>query len=480
MHKVVIFLGLLVLSACASSQKTAHLDLIYEKSAKTDRPDRNPVIVIPGILGSRLKDQGTDTLVWGAFTSGSADPQDPAGARLISLPVEGNKELSELRDDVEPDGVLESIQVDILGIPIELQAYAGIMSTLGAGGYRDESLGLAGAVDYGDDHYTCFQYAFDWRRSNAENAAVLFNYIKQRRIEVQDAYKKNFDIDDVDVKFDIVAHSMGGLVTRYMLRYGDQKLPVDGSLPVLTWAGAEYVNKVILVGTPSGGSSDALVDLVEGRDIGRPFLPYYQPALMGTFVSVYELLPRVRHGHVFYDGDKSKPVEDLYDPALWRRMQWGLLDPRQDEVLKNLMPQVTDPKKRLETAGALLARILREAKSFTQALDVPARSPKGLDIILVAGDATPTKQDISVDSSTGSLSVVGFGDGDGTVLRTSVLMDEREGGEWQPYVQSPIDFQSVMFLPDDHLGLTKSVVFQDNVLFWLLEDPGRKGLGQRN
>jgi pimeloyl-ACP methyl ester carboxylesterase len=471
MHKVIVLLGLSALTACASSQKAAHLDLIYEKSAKTDRPDRNPVIVIPGILGSRLKDQETETLVWGAFTSGAADPQDPAGARLISLPIEGDKDLSELRDDVQPDGVLESIRVDILGIPIELQAYAGIMSTLGAGGYRDESFGLAGAVDYGEDHYTCFQYAFDWRRSNAENAAVLFNYIKQRRTEVQAAYKKNFGMDDADVKFDIVAHSMGGLVTRYMLRYGDQQLPSDGSLPALTWAGAEYVNKVILVGTPNGGSADALVDLVKGRDIGRPFLPYYQPALMGTFVSVYELLPRARHGHVFFDGDKSKPVEDLFDPALWRRMQWGLVDPRQDEVLKNLMPLVTDPKERRDTADTLLSLILLEAKSFAGALDVPAKTPEGLEIILVAGDATPTSKDISIDSTTGELSVVGFGDGDGTVLRSSVLMDEREGGEWQPYVQSPIDYQTVMFLPDDHLGLTKSIVFQDNVLYWLLEAP---------
>jgi pimeloyl-ACP methyl ester carboxylesterase len=345
------------------------------------------------------------------------------------------------------------------------------MSTLGAGGYRDEALGLAGAVDYGEDHYTCFQYAFDWRRSNAENAAVLFNFIKQRRVEVQAAYKKNFGMDDADVKFDIVAHSMGGLVTRYMLRYGDQKLPSDGSLPALTWAGAEYVNKVILIGTPNGGSADALVDLVQGRDIGRPFLPFYQPALMGTFVSVYELLPRARHGHIFFDGDKSKPVEDLFDPALWREMKWGLVDPRQDEVLKNLMPLVTDPKERKDTADTLLSRILLEAKSFAGALDVPAKAPHGLEIILVAGDATPTSKDISIDSSTGELSVVGLGDGDGTVLRSSVLMDEREGGEWQPYVQSPIDYQSVMFLPDDHLGLTKSIVFQDNVLYWLLEAP---------
>jgi triacylglycerol esterase/lipase EstA (alpha/beta hydrolase family) len=65
-----------------------------------------------------------------------------------------------------------------------------------------------------------------------------------------------FGIKDHDVKFDIVAHSMGGLVARYYLRYGTQDLPPDGSLPELTWAGAQYVDNLIMVGplTPAPSS----------------------------------------------------------------------------------------------------------------------------------------------------------------------------------------------------------------------------------
>jgi hypothetical protein len=80
--------------------------------------------------------------------------------RTIALPIR-DEDLSELSDDVEPAGVLEKVRVELIGIPIEIQAYAGILSTLGAGGYRDRALDLAGEIDYGDRHYTCFQFAYD-------------------------------------------------------------------------------------------------------------------------------------------------------------------------------------------------------------------------------------------------------------------------------------------------------------------------------
>ena len=59
------------------------------------------------------------------------------------------------------------------------------------------------------------------------------------------------------------------------------------------------------------------------------------------------------------------------------------------------------------------------------------------------------------------------------MIRSSALLDEREGGEWGPRVVTPIDFDTVLFLPQDHLGLTSNAVFRDNVLFWLLEAPLR-------
>jgi len=460
-------------TGCVSFGKhEADVKIIYEKSAQYHMPDRNPVIVIPGILGSKLFDRDSQRTVWGAFEPESVDPTTAEGARLISLPVEGDRQLSELRDGVEPNGVLDKVHVNLFGVPLNIRAYAGILTTLGAGGYRDEALGLH-AIDYGNDHFTCFQFDYDWRRDNVESAKRLKRFIEEKRAYVQQAYKDRYGIEKAAVKFDIVAHSMGGLVARYFLMYGDADLPADGQDAVVTWAGADYVDRLILVGPPNAGSINALTQLIEGFDVGRPILPYYQAALLGTFPALYELLPRPRHGAIVWGGDESAPAPNLYDPALWERYEWGLAsrERRNVEFLRSVLPQAGDDEERRRVAMALQTTILRRTKAFHEAMDQPARLPSGVDVFLVAGDAVDTPRRASVDRKTGQFKIIEYGAGDGTVLRSSALLDERVGGEWRPQLVSPIDWSSVLFLFSDHLGLTQDDAFADNVLYWLLEDP---------
>jgi len=445
---------------------------IYNRSARHHQDDRNPIIVIPGILGTKLVDEGSGKIVWGAFSGEYAKPDTPEGARLVALPMREGESLSELDDDVRPDGVLDRVRVRVrvAGIPIRVLAYFHILGALGAGGYRDEELGLAGAIDYGDDHFTCFQFGYDWRRDISEAAAEFGAFIQEKRAYVKAEMERRYGVVDPEVRFDIVAHSMGGLVARYYLRYGDQPLPEDGSLPELTWAGARDVENAILVGTPNAGSVRTLNELVEGVKVG-PTLPRYDPAIVGTMPATYQLLPRARRRTVAVNETSGPRYLDPYDPVVWEEMGWGLASREIDKTLEWLLPDVPDEAGRRHVALGHLHKSLRRAKQLTEAMDLPASPPAGTSLYLVAGDAKPTSAAAEVDPAEGTVRLTGTGPGDGTVLRSSALMDERIGGEWSSRLDSPIAWSQIVFLFRDHLELTRSQEFTDNVLFVLLEKP---------
>ena len=459
----------LALAACGSSQPTPDLPGLYNQSAQYHGPERNPVIVIPGLLGSELVQEETDRIVWGAFRGDAANPNDDEGARLIALPMDPDTPLRDLHDDVRPNGALRAFRLRVLGLPINLQAYQSIMQTLGVGGYRDDS-GSLGAIDYGDEHFTCFQFDYDWRRDNVENAQRLHAFIQEKTAYLQEEYATRYGIENAEIQFDIVAHSMGGLLTRYYLRYGNQDLPDDGSAPEITWAGAEHVSRAVLVGTPNAGSAKALEQLVHGKKTSR-ITPDYAPAILGTMPAGYQLLPRGRHGALVDAEDPSVTIDSLFAPDFWQRMGWGLADPEQDAVLQQLLPDVEDARERRRIALDHQQKSLERARQFTAALDLPATPPASTEIALIAGDAEPTLARLTVDRTTGALDDFDEAPGDGTVLRSSALMDERVGGTWQPTLNSPIRWSQVTFLFADHLDMTRAPVFTDNLLYYLLEHP---------
>jgi hypothetical protein len=443
---------------------------LYNRAARWQDDTRNPVIVIPGVLGSRLVDTSNDRIAWGAFLGAYADPRTPEGARSVALPMRPGAPLAALRDEVVPDGVLESVRVSVLGLPVEQQAYVSILRTLGVGGYRDEQLARAGAIDYGTDHFTCFQFDYDWRRDNVENAQRLHAFILEKRAYVRRELRARYGIEREEIRFDIVAHSMGGLLARYYLRYGDAPLGDEGELPALTWAGAAHVERLVMVGTPNAGSAMALRDLVEGTKLAF-ILPRYPAAVLGTMPAIYQLLPRTRHGPV---RDEAGRVLDLYDPEVWERYGWGLASPHGGDVLARLLPSVADPDERRAIALDHLRKSLARAQRFHAALDRPAAAPSHTYLHLFAGDARATPA-VLVARDDGGLEVAVVAPGDDTVLRSSAVMDERIGREsspeWRPGLQSPIDWRDVTFVFTGHLDMTRDPAFTDNILYRLLDAP---------
>jgi pimeloyl-ACP methyl ester carboxylesterase len=456
---------ILSLVACSPAYKSPDIGGLYNSLLQNESPYRNPVVLIPGLLGSKLVNKNTGRVVWGSFGLNTVSPRTAEGARTIALPMLYNETLDEMRDNVVSSGTLDRVSFNFLGYPLEQNTYAHILRILGIGGFRDQNLSEAGVINYGDRHFTCFQFDYDWRRDIVESAKKLDSFIKEKKKYVQLEIEKRFGIKDYDVKFDIVAHSMGGLVARYYLRYGSGDIPSDGEIPKVTWEGSKHVENLVMIGTPNAGSIDTFATLIEGF---RPaiFLPYYPPAVLGTMPSLYELLPRSRHNPVL---DENRiPIKDILDPELWIQKGWGLVNPGQNRVLSSLLHNIDSPDKRREIAIVYLRKVLNRARQFTTVMDRPAKPPHSLRMLLVAGDSERTNKTVQFKSN-GELTVIETGPGDGTVLRSSALGDERLMDSQSSRLISPIQWSHVLFLFSNHLELTKHPAFTDNLLYFLLE-----------
>ena len=485
----------LVLAASCSSPRDAAPSIreLYRDSAR--RHARNPVVVVHGILGARLEDRATGQTVWGAFTNEASDPATPAGARALALPF-ADLELGSMPDlmqaPVFATGPLEAIRLGLVFAVINVGVYAGILKSLGVGGFTDPVALDPSSPQYAEDHFTCYTYFYDWRRDNVDNAVALGEFLQRlrkrvalganRRIKLlrdaggEAALAEASDLEQWladGYRFDIVAHSMGGLVARYFLRYGATPLPADGSLPQVTWAGAEHVDRLVCVGTPSLGSMDALQNLVFGFAPGGILLPTYDAAVLGTMTSIYQLLPR---GDGIVRDAQDRPLDvDLFDVDFWERNRWGLLAPEAEQYLQWLLPADMDAEHRRAAARRAVANNLERARRFHAAMDQDA-PPCPAELRLFAADTISTLERVRLVERDGRL-MPDFSEGnlweygDGTVTRRSALADRRGPEDNQMWLDSPVPWASVTFLPDDHIGLTRNPIFTDNLLFYLLEQP---------
>ncbi|MEM1298705.1 MAG: hypothetical protein AAGH68_05435 [Pseudomonadota bacterium] len=484
-----------VVAGCTPEARLPDLKQIYQRAsaANPDVAMRRPLVAIPGTLGSRLVDSVSGEVIWGGAGSRgiSADPEDPEEFRLIALPIpKADEPFTELVDTVVPGGILETAEAEVLGIPISINVYGEALGVLADGGFRVQR-GVRRFRSGGDrddvveddppepaqvegpapdkprpeevSDFDTFQFDYDWRRDLIESAHKFGRFLEQRRQDVA----ATGSMPERSVKFDLLAHSMGTLVSRYFLMYGFADPKPGEPLPPVTWAGAEYFSRVVFVAPPNSGSVLALDNLINGKELG-PLQPIYTSALLSSHVSPYQLMPRARHRRVLVDG---KPAEDLFDVELWEKMGWGLANPAAEPELALLMPDEPSPERRRARALAYKKRTLERAETFHRMMDRWAPPPKHLDLFLVVGGGFETPATAEVDSTTGAFKITTLEEGDGVVLRASALADERQDGDLSTGFRSPLRFKTTLFLPDEHVELTKNRVFGDNLLFWLLEAP---------
>jgi pimeloyl-ACP methyl ester carboxylesterase len=125
------------------------------------------------------------------------------------------------------------------------------------------------------------------------------------------------DYADPELKVDIVAHSMGGLATRYYLRYSTTDVLDSNDFP-MSDQGATRVRKIILLGTPNPGSVSGLDEFLQGFRIG---LRRIQTETFTTMPSASQLFPHsIRSALVNTHGEVLD--RDLFDVQIWRAVRW--------------------------------------------------------------------------------------------------------------------------------------------------------------
>ena len=437
---------------------------VMDKSIAYEGIYRNPVIFIHGFLGSRLTSKVNGANVWGDFSGVEAlSGASSTELRELSFPMKYGTPLREIQDNDNVSGMLTDVEMSVLGVHFKTVAYSKILNIFSNAGFVFEGKPLP----EGKNYYSLFAFHYDWRQDIVVNAARFHEFVLKKRAYMQKEYKKVFGIDNYDVQFDLAAHSMGGLLARYYLRFGNQELPTDGSMPIFDWRGSKNIDKVIIIGTPNAGYLDTCLEMINGLRIS-PTAEIYPPAVAGTFATYYQMMPLLYTRSVLYKDDPNGPPVDIFDPNVWIKMKWGLADPEQDSILKIILPDVDTKKERRTIAIDHLSKCLKNAKQFTDALSLYKKPPEDVLFFLFFGNALETRRTAMVDRKTGDINVTGYDTGDGVVTVGSALMDAREGRKWEPFFISPIPWTSVTPLMTAHMGLTEVETFDNDLSYILL------------
>ncbi|MDQ3321653.1 MAG: hypothetical protein M3525_04230 [Acidobacteriota bacterium] len=455
---------------------------------------KNPVIIVPGVQGSTLVNPKTGKNVWFDV---KRDKDDDLRLPMTSASLTRNRDslvATDIIREVKLPGFLPSIEV-----------YQGLIDSLKERGYTEADWNKPQATD------VFYVFPYDWRRDNVETARLFIQKIE--------AVKRG--VKRPGLKFDIIAHSMGGLVARYAAMYGAADLPPEGRKPVPTWAGAKHINKLLMFGTPNEGSVDAFDAVLNGSTVvsnrNLPFIDDLRPEDVLTTPASFQLMQHQLTARFL--NENLKPIKvDLYDPKTWNKYGWGAInDPKFLSKLKDaprlaLQNKEIKPTKLSKDANyddrilaqttsaqvrAYFASVLSRTKRFHLALDAPTRKSPIL-LYAYGGNCLPTLDAVVLllddkkerwititdarDIKTGdgreikkdAVKDVMFALGDGRVTRRSLLAESEasKGGTQQMVTIFPV--KSSVFGCGLHTSLFLEKTIQDSFLSALVvEETGQ-------
>jgi pimeloyl-ACP methyl ester carboxylesterase len=336
----------------------AFADLSFSQTAAKPATGKAPVIVIPGITGSTLYNKKTNKEVWFKLSR----PKDDD----IRLPI--GPDLLKNSDNLEPRDIIRGVRIASF-LP-EIEIYERLIHSLEQNGYREVTWELPGENGHLDTFYV---FPYDWRRDNVENARLLI-----RRIE-----KLKAELRKPDLKFNIVAHSMGGLIARYAAMYGDADIPAGD--PVATWAGAKHMDKIFMLGTPNDGSVLALRANLGGASVmsfvSIPAIQNFTRYDAFTSPSLLQLLPS-NEGLMIYDENFKRLPVDIYDVNTWDEYDWSVWeDPGFESEFTKAEQKLAKP---------YFTAALNRAKRFQQALRSSNGAKIPVSFYVIGGDCKET------------------------------------------------------------------------------------------
>ena len=296
--RTVAFLVLSLLASCSLViDEDVEVDHSREFGGAAVAGELPPVILIPGVLGSRLYNTKNGEIAWGSFAASISELKDG-----LDLPIDRGS-LARNRDDLAAYRVLDRAEVLNREGSGEIAVYSEIIE------YLRTTLGYRPA--FGERFHSgqnLFVFFYDWRRSNVEAALQLAEFIENIRS----------DLNAPGMKFRFLCVSNGGLIARYYVRHGGVDV-VSGRepgepLPDRTGK-SSACEQIICLGTPHSGTMDALKLLHEGYTPSA-LARNHSPATIFSFPSAFELLPVP--GERVFVGDGGEPL----DVDLWNAQDW--------------------------------------------------------------------------------------------------------------------------------------------------------------
>ncbi|QRG67437.1 lipase/acyltransferase domain-containing protein [Brevibacillus choshinensis] len=254
-----------------------------------------PVILIPGIGGSRLEaeEDGKITEIWLGLGDSLIGINDPRHRRLLGLePIRPNSTDVQSREKgvrIFPERADEGFRaIEYLSYspldPIRntTEQYYSMVKQLEKMGYKK--------------HRSLFAMPYDWRYSSTKNAVALKQKI--------DLALERSGASQVQ----LVAHSMGGLLVRETL------------LSNVSYQ--SKVNRIVYLGTPFIGAPRAYQAIRYGYNFSIPWMDEETGKVISEYApAVYELLPSKKYFQTvgFLKKDKDEPYsydEFMQDKAI--------------------------------------------------------------------------------------------------------------------------------------------------------------------